>query len=110
MAGYYEKEYATKGSVLAHPTGYSAYPQTVAATDAAVSTEGGAKVLLGGTIYPANDATAKGVVLQDYAFSDGDATVQAAIVYVGDIKAGALKAPLAAEAKAALPGIHVFGE
>lgn len=108
MAGYHEKEYATKGSVLAHPTGYSAYPQTVAATDAAVSTEGGAKVLLGGTVYPANDATAKGIVLQDYAFADGDATVQAAIVYAGDVKAGALKAALTTEAKAALPGIHVF--
>lgn len=108
MAGYHETQYTTKGSVLAHPTGYSAYPQTVAATDAAVATVDGAKVLLGGTVYPKNDATAKGVVLQDYAFADGDATVQAAIVYVGDIKASALKAPLTTEAKAALPGIHVF--
>ena len=108
MAGYYEKEYATKGSVLAHPTGYSAYPQTVAETDAAVATVDGVKVLLGGTVYPANDTTAKGIVLQDYAFADGDTTVQAAIVYVGDIKAGALKTPLSTEAKAALPGIHVF--
>lgn len=108
MAGYHETQYTTKGSILAHPTGYSAYPQTVAATDKAVATVGGAKVLLGGTVYPANDATAKGVVLQDYAFQDGDATVQAAILYIGDVKAGALKTPLAAEAKAVLPGIHVF--
>lgn len=108
MAGYHETQYTTNGSILAHPTGYSAYPKTVAATDAAVATVGGAKVLLGGTVYPANDATAKGVVLQDYAFADGDATVQAAIIYVGDVKAGALKAALTTEAKAALPGIHVF--
>lgn len=108
MAGYHETQYTNKGSVLAHPTGYSAYPQTVAATDAAVATVDGAKVLLSGTVYPKNDATAKGVVLQDYAFANGDATVQAAIVYAGDVKASALKAPLAAEAKAVLPGIHVF--
>lgn len=108
MAGYHETQYTTKGSVLAHPTGYSAYPQTVASTDKAVTTVAGVKVLSGGTVYPANDATAKGVVLQDYVFSDGDATVQAAILYVGDVKAGALKAPLTTEAKAALPGIHVF--
>jgi len=108
MAGYHETQYTTKGNILAHPTGYSAYSQTVAATDEAVATVEGAKVLLGGTVYPANDATAKGVVLHDYAFSDGDATVQAAILYIGDVKAGALKTPLAAEAKAALPGIHVF--
>ena len=108
MAGYYEGTYESKGSILAHPTGYSAYPQTVASTDKAVATVGAAKVLLGGTVYPANDATAKGVVLQDYAFSDGDAKVQAAILYIGDVKAGALKTPLTTEAKAALPGIHVF--
>lgn len=108
MAGYTEKQFTTNGSVLAHPAGYSAFPQTVEAANAAVTTNAdGTKVLKGGTVYPANDGTAKGIVLQDYAFDDG--AVQAAIVYAGDVKTAALKQALTAEAKAALPGIHLFG-
>ena len=108
MAGYYEGNYESKGSILAHPDGYSAFPQTVSSTDPAVVTENGVKVLKGGTVYPANDATARGIVLQDYPI-DADGNAQAAIVYIGDIKGTALIEGLTDEAKSALTGIHVFG-
>lgn len=65
--------------------------------------ENGRYILKEGTIWPANDATAEGVVLQDYDLTDNDQNV--AIVFAGDIKTGALPAAPSAAAIAALPRI-----
>ena len=69
--------------------------------------ENGRYILKEGTIWPANDATAEGVVLQDYDLTDNDQNV--AIVFEGDIKTDALPATPSANAIAALPRITVHG-
>ncbi len=63
----------------------------------------GRYIVKAGTIYPANDATAIGVVLNDYDVTDGDAMM--AVVVHGFIKVAALPAVPAAAAVAALPQI-----
>ena len=61
----------------------------------------GRYVVKAGTIYPANDATAVGVVLNDYDVNDGDAMM--AVVVHGFIKTAALPALPATAALAAMP-------
>jgi hypothetical protein len=64
----------------------------------------GRYVVKAGTIYPANDSTAVGVVLNDYDVTDGDATL--AVVIHGFVKTAALPAVPAADAIAALKQIQ----
>ena len=63
----------------------------------------GRYVVKAGTIYPANDATAIGVVLNDYDVTDGDAMM--AVVIHGFIKVAALPVVPAAAAVAAMKQI-----
>lgn len=63
----------------------------------------GRYVVKAGTIYPANDATAIGVVLNDYDVTDGDAMM--AVVIHGFIKVAALPAVPSANAIGALKQI-----
>lgn len=63
----------------------------------------GRYVVKAGTIYPANDATAIGVVLNDYDVTDGDAMM--AVVIHGFIKVAALPAVPSADAIAAMKQI-----
>lgn len=65
--------------------------------------EEGRYVVKAGTLYPANDATAIGVILNDYDVTDGDAMM--AVVIHGFIKVAALPAIPAAAAVTALKGI-----
>ena len=60
----------------------------------------GRYIVKAGTIYPANDATAVGVVLNDYDVTDGDQMM--AVVTHGFIKQAALPAAPSAEAEEAL--------
>ena len=69
--------------------------------DAAATTVDGRKVIKAGTIYPTNDASAKGVVWADYDVTDGDVT--GALIIHGFVKTAALPKAPAAEAKTALP-------
>lgn len=64
---------------------------------------GGRYVVKAGTIYPANDATAIGVVLNDYDVTDGDAMM--AVVIHGFIKTAVLPAVPSANAIAAMKQI-----
>lgn len=64
----------------------------------------GRYIVKAGTIYPANDATAIGVVLNDYDVTDGDKAI--AVVVHGFIKTAAIPAVPAAAAKTALKGIQ----
>ena len=66
--------------------------------------EEGRYIVKAGTIYPANDATALGVVLNDYDVTDGDKMM--AVVVHGFIKEAALPVAPTTEAKAALKQIH----
>ena len=63
----------------------------------------GRYVVKAGTIYPANDSTAIGVILNDYDVTDGDQMM--AVVVHGFIKVAALPAVPAAAAVAVLPQI-----
>jgi hypothetical protein len=60
----------------------------------------GKYIVQAGTVYPANDATAKGIVLNDYDVTDGDQ--QMAVVRHGFIKTTALPVAVSDLAKSAL--------
>lgn len=63
----------------------------------------GRYIVKAGTIYPANDSTAIGVVLNDYDVTDGDAMM--AVVIHGFIKTAAIPAVPSADAIAAMKQI-----
>ena len=83
------------------PDHYVSVAHTFLKDDAAATTVDGRKIIKAGTIYPANDATAKGVVWADYDVTDGD--VSGALVIHGFVKTAAIPAAPSTEAKAALP-------
>lgn len=62
----------------------------------------GRRVVKAGTFYPANDATAIGVVLNDYDVTEGDAMM--AVVLHGFVKLAAL--PVAPNVAVDIPLIH----
>lgn len=65
-------EYASAKQILAIPDHYVAIARKLEKDSALAVTEEGRKIVKAGTLYPANDATAIGVVLNDYDVTDGD--------------------------------------
>lgn len=63
--------------------------------------DGSKKLIYGGTVFPANDATATGIVFETVDMTD-DEKRPASVIKAGRIYANCLKATLAAEAKTAL--------
>lgn len=98
---YKAQSYNTAKQILVFPDHYVSVAHTFLKDDAAATTVEGRKVIKAGTIYPANDATAKGVVWADYDVTDGDIT--GALIIHGFVKTAAIPAAASAEAKAALP-------
>ena len=103
-----EIEYgAPAKQILAIPDHYVAlgfkHAKADAVTPGLATLVDGKYVVKAGTIYPANDATAIGVVLNDYDVTDGDAMM--AIVIHGFIKVAALPAIPSANAIGALKQI-----
>lgn len=102
-----EIEYgAPAKQILAIPDHYVALgfkhaKATAGAPGLAVLVEG-RYIVKAGTFYPANDATAKGVVLNDYDVTDGDAMM--AVVIHGFVKLAAL--PVAPNVAVDIPLIH----
>ncbi len=78
-------------------------PQATASSPGQTTLVNGRRILKEGTIYPSNDASAQGVVLQDYDLTDNEQNI--AIIIAGDIKSGALPAAPNANAVSALPRI-----
>lgn len=78
-------------------------PQATASVPGQTALVNGRRILKAGTIYPSNDASAQGVVLQDYDLTDNEQNI--AIVIAGDIKSGALPEAPNANAISALPRI-----
>jgi len=78
-------EYASAKQILAIPDHYVAIARKLAkdSTLATTTTEG-RKIVKAGTLFPANDETAIGVILNDYDVTDGDQ--MAAIVIHGFIQ------------------------
>lgn len=97
------QSYDTGKQILVFPDHYVSVAHTFLKGDAAATTVDGRKIIKAGTIYPANDATAKGVVWADYDVTNGDVT--GALIIHGFVKTAALPAAATAEAKSALPQI-----
>lgn len=100
---YKTQSYNTGKQILVFPDHYVSVAHTFLKDDAAAVTVEGRKIIKAGTIYPANNATAIGVVWADYDVTDGDVT--GALVIHGFLKTAALPQAPATEAKAALPMI-----
>lgn len=98
----YSEVFATAPVEVLANDHFVAIPYTVSATGVTADADG-MKIVKAGTILPANDATAKGVLLHDTDVTDGDRTD--AIVIHGFIKSAALPAAPAAEAVTALKQI-----
>lgn len=90
--------------ILAIPDHYVAFGVThekaAAGTPGVAVLVEGRYIVKAGTIYPTNDASAKGVVLNEVDVTDGDQTL--AIVKHGFIKTAALPAAPAVAARTAL--------
>lgn len=103
-----EIEYgAPAKQILAIPDHYVAlgfkHAKAASGSEGLATLVDGRYVVKAGTIYPANDATAIGVVLNDYDVTDGDAMM--AIVIHGFIKVAALPVVPAAAAVSAMKQI-----
>lgn len=101
-----ETSYTNKTEILMYPDHYVADAHTFLKNDAAASTVNGRKIIKAGTIYPANDATAIGVVFQDIDVTDGDAA--GALLVHGFVDASKLPAEPVANAQSALHLIKFY--
>ena len=103
---YKSQDYTTGKQILVFPDHYVGVAQTFNQNDAAAVTVDGRKIIKAGTIYPANDATAFGVVFYDVDVTDGDQN--GTLIVHGFIKKAALPANPSANAKTALKAIQFF--
>lgn len=101
---YKSQDYTTGKQILVFPDHYVSVAHTFQKDDAAATTIDGRKVIKAGTIYPTNDASAKGIVFNDMDVTDGDAT--GALLIHGFVKTAALPVEPAAAAKTALKMIE----
>lgn len=83
-------EYASEKQILATPDHYVAIARKLEKDSALAVTVEGRKIVKAGTIFPANDATAIGVILNDHDVTDGDK--MAAVVIHGFIQESKLPA------------------
>ena len=103
---HFGSSFATERSILQFPEDCRSYARTFNPDDAAAVAVDGRKLIKAGTVYPKNDATAKGVVLYTVDVTDGAAS--GAIMYAGAINTNRLPAAVEAAAKAVLPRITLF--
>lgn len=69
-----EKTYIlNRANWLASEVGLVNITYTFASTTSGFATENGRKILKSGTVYPTNDASAKGIIFNDVDITDGDA-------------------------------------
>ena len=102
---YTSQDYTTGKQILVFPDHYVCVARTFNKGDAAATTTAeGRKVIKAGTIYPANDATAIGVVFNDIDVTNGDCA--GALLIHGFVKTAALPAAPASAAKTALKQIE----
>lgn len=96
------QDYTTSKNILLFPDHYVSVAHTFHTSDG--TDVDGKKIVKAGTVYPANDDTAQGVVWADYDVTNGDVT--GALIVHGFIKAAALPEPLTDEAKGVLSMIQ----
>ena len=66
--------FTSSTGILMFPDNYQAKPHTFDPTDATAVVVGTKKVIKAGTVYPTNDANAKGIVLYDVDVTSGTGT------------------------------------
>lgn len=107
-----ETLYGQDCAILQFPDGARAYAHTFSRTEdsALVVTDAvtGASIIPAGTIYPANDATAKGVVLKTVDVTSGSES--GALLFAGEVRLNRLPEDPTDDAKRALPRITWFPE
>lgn len=96
----------TKVEVLMFPSHYVAFPQYFKKDSSLATTVDGRKIIKAGTIYPANDSTAQGIVMDDLDVTDGDQN--GAVICHGFIKTSVLPEAPSTNAKAAMKLIEFF--
>ena len=96
-------DYTTGKGILVFPDHYVSVAHTFQKGDAAAVDVDGKKIIKAGTVYPANDATAIGVVWADYDVTKGD--INGSLILHGFLKKAALPAPINTAAAARLPMI-----
>ena len=105
-----DTQYANKTGILQFPDDARAYAHTFSATEdsSVIVTDSvtGAKTIPAGTIYPANDATAKGVLLKTVDVTSGSET--GSLLFSGEVNTSRMPAEPTDEAKQALPRITWF--
>lgn len=109
MMKFTTKEYDSAKHILAIPDHYVAIARTAAKATAAsgmVVSKNGRFIIKAGTVYPANNETAIGLVMQDYDVTDSDASM--AIIIHGFVRADRLPETLSETAKSVLPQITVI--
>ena len=106
MIRFNEKEYGSEKQILMFPDNYVCFPQKFSQDSSLAIEVGSRKIIKAGTIYPANDATAQGVVFSDLDVTEGD--VNGAVLVFGFVKTSALPVEPSQEAKAALNMIKFF--
>lgn len=109
MMKFTTKEYDSAKHILAIPDHYVAIARTAAKATAAggmVVSENGRFIIKAGTVYPANNETAIGLVMQDYDVTDSDASM--AIIIHGFVREDRLPEVLSKAVKSALPQITLI--
>ena len=101
-----QTEYGSEKQILMFPNPYVAAPQKFSQGSSLAVDVNGRKIIKAGTIYPANDATALGIVFSDLDVTEGDQN--GAIIVFGFVKTNALPVAPTAAAKTALNMIKFF--
>lgn len=90
------------GWFLANNEDCTRHTREISAEDSRVKTANGGKYMPMGSIYPANDATAEGIVYEDVDVSSGN--MPGSVVLSGVVYENRLPAEIASAAKTALEG------
>ena len=99
-------EAGTPGNILQFPDHYVCVAQLFEKDSALAVVVDGRKIVKGGTIFPANDKTAQGIVFQDYDVTDGDQN--GALMVHGFVNTAKLPVAPTNGAKLALKNIEFF--
>jgi len=97
-------EYGTQPTILFHPDGWSAFPRTFSQADPLSGEDG---VIKAGTIFPANDATAQGIILLDV--NTAARPAEGAVLFIGSVRLDRLPEQPTQAAIQALPRVSFFG-
>lgn len=106
MIEYNQTSFGSSTGILVYPDHYVAKGITLTKDHALATVVGNKKIVKAGTVYPANDATAQGIIMNDVDVTNGDAN--AALILHGFIKAAALPVAVADLAKPSLKGIFLL--